>query len=89
MKTNAINSTGINNPKSVVNGMDYDELISCVQDGRMTYLQYVMTSEHKHAFIDWLYDNNLEPSNETAQSFMEEVEKNFLQSQIMPQIMFV
>lgn len=66
-------------------GMSHDELISLVQDGKMSSVQYVMTSEHKHSFIDWLLDNKMEPSDFTADIFLNELEKDFLRSQIFPE----
>ena len=71
------------NPKYC--GMTDEELMILLQNGRLTYLCYVTTGSYNHVFIDWLLDNHLEPSDFTAKAFMNEVEEDFLQSQIMPQ----
>ena len=72
-------------PHSEYNGMSDDELMFLLQDGKITYLCYVTTGSYRHVFIDWLLNNHLEPSDFTAKTFMNEVEDEFLQSQIMPQ----
>ena len=72
-------------PHSEFKGMSDEELMLLLQDGKITYLCYVTTGSYKHVFIDWLLDNHLEPSDFTAKAFMNEVEEDFLQSQIMPQ----
>ena len=72
-------------PHSKYQGMTDEELMILLQDGRIPYLCYVTTGSYKHIYIDWLIDNKLEPSDSTAQTFMNEVEEDFLKSQIMPQ----
>lgn len=67
----------------------YDELVEQYQDKRIGALQFVTNGDYAHIFIDWCYENSVDPSDETAEQFLDELEHDMLKSQIMPMILFI
>lgn len=55
--------------------MNFDELIQLRQDDKIGDLLFVMeNTEYNQSFIEWCKENKVEPSNETAARFIDELE---------------
>lgn len=59
----------------------YDELIQLRQDGKYSDLPFVMESDYNKTYLNWCKEKNLQPSDETAAKFLEEVENDMFDHQ--------
>ena len=62
----------------------YEEMLQYHQEGRITLLQFIMTSEYNAVFLDWCKEKATEPSEESAQLFLDELEHDMEISQTYP-----
>ena len=63
--------------------MTHDELVQLLQDGRIGYLQYVMTGENGTKYLEWCKGHSIEPSDESAEFFVEETEIDAMEMQLI------
>lgn len=63
---------------------DYDELVQLRQDGKISDLLFVMDSEFNTTYLEWCQENNTEPSDESAQDFLNEIEADMFHNQTYP-----
>lgn len=54
--------------------ISHNELVELLQDGRIDFLQYVANGEHGIEYINWCKEHNIDPSNDTAELFCQQVE---------------
>ena len=61
----------------------FEELVQLKQDKRIGWLQFTLESEHADDFMRWCKEHNTHPSKDTAEFYMESVELNMQDKQIL------
>lgn len=64
--------------------MNYEELIQQFQEGKLKALHFVMDSDYNHLYLEWCEERNVEPSDESANDFLDELEDDMWQHQTYP-----
>lgn len=61
----------------------YEELVDLLQNGMIGFLQFVMNGEHAREFLEWCIERNIDPTNDTAELFLEMTEIDMMEHQFM------
>lgn len=61
----------------------FEELVQLKQDRRIGWLQFTLESEHADDFMQWCKEHNSHPSEDIAEFYMESVELNMQDKQIL------
>ncbi len=59
----------------------HDELVNLLQDGKINFLQYVMSGENAQDYLEWCIEKQLEPSADSAELYCEYCEIDMLEHQ--------
>lgn len=59
----------------------YDELVQLRQDGKYSDLPFVMESDFNTTYLNWCKEKDLQPSDETAKNFLNELENDMFEHQ--------
>ena len=62
-------------------GMTYNEQLQLLQEGRIGHLQFVMNGELADDFLRWCKSHGVDPSDETAEFFIEQTESDMMDHQ--------
>lgn len=60
---------------------NYDELVQLRQAGKINDLLFVMDSDFATTYLKWCDEKKLEPSNESASQFLDEIEFDMFDNQ--------
>lgn len=58
-----------------------EELDQLLQEGRIGYLRYVLEGDNSDDFIDWCKNHGTEPSDESAEFFVEQTDISVMERQ--------
>lgn len=61
----------------------HDELVELLQSGKIDFLQFVMNGEYAREYLEWCIERNIDPSNDTAELFLEMTEIDMMEHQFM------
>ena len=61
----------------------HDELVELLQSGKIDFLQFVMNGEYAREYLEWSIERNIDPSNDTAELFLEMTEIDMMEHQFM------
>lgn len=59
----------------------YEDRIEKLQSGKVSYLEFVMEGEYKSSYIQWCEEHLVEPTDETAAQFIDEIEYDMFEFQ--------
>lgn len=59
----------------------YEDLIQQFQEGKIKALRLVMDSEYNHLYLQWCEERKVEPSDESANNFLDELEYDMFDHQ--------
>lgn len=63
--------------------MEYEELVELLQEGKIGYLRFVLESENAQDFLDWCRTHGTEPSDESAEFYVEQTDINLMDRQVI------
>ena len=63
--------------------MEYDELVELLQEGKIGYLRFVLEGENAQDFLDWCRTHGTDPSDESAEFYVEQTDINLMDRQVM------
>jgi hypothetical protein len=63
--------------------MEYEELVELLQEGKIGYLRFVLESENAQDFLDWCRTHGTDPSDESAEFYVEQTDINLMDRQVM------
>ena len=63
--------------------MDYEELVELLQEGKIGYLRFVLEGENAQDFLDWCRTHGTDPSDESAEFYVEQTDINLMDRQVM------
>ena len=63
--------------------MEYEELVELLQEGKIGYLRFVLESEHAQDFLDWCRTHGTDPSDESAEFYVEQTDINLMDRQVI------
>lgn len=63
--------------------MEYEELVELLQEGKIGYLRFVLEGENAQDFLDWCRTHGTDPSDESAEFYVEQTDINLMDRQIM------
>lgn len=55
---------------------DYNELVQLKQQNRIGWLQFTLESDHADCFMEWCREHGTNPTEETAEFYIDMVEQN-------------
>lgn len=55
---------------------DYNELVQLKQQNRIGWLQFTLESDHADSFMEWCREHGTNPTEETAEFYIDMVEQN-------------
>lgn len=61
--------------------MDYVDLVQQFQEGKIKALRFVMDSEYNHLYLEWCEERKVEPSDESANDFLDELDYDMFEHQ--------
>lgn len=61
----------------------YEELVELLQEGRITYLQFIMEGENAEDFKLWCENHGTEPTDESAEFYIEQTDTSMMDRQEM------
>lgn len=59
----------------------YEELVELLQEGKITYLQFLMESDSADDFVQWCADHGTEPTDESAEFYIEQTDTTMMDRQ--------
>jgi hypothetical protein len=65
---------------------DYDNIVQMVQDGKMTINNFLMQSEDREDYINWLEERKLANSEENADKYLEYLDGEIMDGQKEPNV---
>ena len=63
--------------------MEYEELVELLQEGKIGYLRFVLEGENAQDFLDWCRTHGTDPSDESAEFYVEQTAINRMDRQVM------
>ena len=63
--------------------MEYDELVELLQEGKIGYLRFVLEGENAQDFLDWCRTHGTDPSDESAEFYVEQTDINLMDRQVI------
>ena len=63
--------------------MEYEELVELLQEGKIGYLRFVLEGENAQDFLDWCRTHGTDPSEESAEFYVEQTDINLMDRQVM------
>lgn len=63
--------------------MEYEELVELLQEGKIGYLRFVLEGENAQDFLDWCRTHGTDPSDESAEFYVEQTDINLRDRQVM------
>ena len=63
--------------------MEYEELVELLQEGKIGYLRFVLEGENAQDFLDWCRTHGTDPSDESAEFYVEQTDINLMARQVM------
>ena len=63
--------------------MEYEELVELLQEGKIGYLRFVLESENAQDFLDWCRTHGTDPSDESAEFYVEQTDIDQMDRQVM------
>lgn len=63
--------------------MEYEELVELLQEGKIGYLRFVLEGENTQDFLDWCRTHGTDPSDESAEFYVEQTDINLMDRQVM------
>ncbi len=63
--------------------MEYEELVELLQEGKIGYLRFVLEGENAQDFLDWCRTHGTDPSDESADFYVEQTDINLMDRQVM------
>lgn len=63
--------------------MEYKELVELLQEGKIGYLRFVLEGENAQDFLDWCRTHGTDPSDESAEFYVEQTDINLMDRQVM------
>ena len=63
--------------------MEYEELVELLQEGKIGYLRFVLESENAQDFLDWCRTHGTDPSDESAEFYVEQTDINLMDRQVI------
>ena len=61
----------------------YEELVELLQEGKINHLQFIMESDNAEEFKQWCEDHGTEPSDESAEFYIDRTDTSMMDSQEM------
>lgn len=63
--------------------MEYEELVELLQEGKIGYLRFVLEGENAQNFLDWCRTHGTDPSDESAEFYVEQTDIDQMDRQVM------
>lgn len=63
--------------------MEYEELVELLQEGKIGYLRFVLEGENAQDFLDWCRTHGTNPSDESAEFYVEQTDINLMDRQVI------
>ena len=63
--------------------MEYEELLELLQEGKIGYLRFVLEGENAQDFLDWCRTHGTDPSDESADFYVEQTDINLMDRQVI------
>lgn len=63
--------------------MEYEELVELLQEGKIGYHRFVLESENAQDFLDWCRTHGTDPSDESAEFYVEQTDINLMDRQVI------
>ena len=63
--------------------MEYEELVELLQEGKIGYLRFVLESENAQDILDWCRTHGTDPSDESAEFYVEQTDINLMDRQVI------
>ncbi len=63
--------------------MEYEELVKLLQEGKIGYLRFVLEGENAQDFLDWCRTHGTDPSDESAEFYVEQTDINLMDRQVI------
>ena len=63
--------------------MEYEELVELLQEFKIGYLRFVLEGENAQDFLDWCRTHGTDPSDESAEFYVEQTDINLMDRQVM------
>ena len=63
--------------------MEYEELVELIQEGKIGFLRFVLEGENAQDFLDWCRTHGTDPSDESAEFYVEQTDINLMDRQVM------
>ena len=63
--------------------MEYEELVELLQEGKIGYLRFVLEGENAQDFLGWCRTHGTDPSDESAEFYVEQTDINLMDRQVM------
>ena len=54
--------------------MKHEELVELLQEGKIGYLRFVLESENEQGYLDWCRTHGTDPSDESAEFYIEQTD---------------
>lgn len=61
----------------------YEELVELLQDGKIGHLHFVLQGENAQDFLDWCRSHGTDPTDESAEFYIEQTEINVMERQAL------
>ena len=63
--------------------MRHEELVELLQEGKIGFLRFVMEGENAQDYLDWCRAHGTDPSDESAEFYVEQTDINLMDRQVM------
>lgn len=63
--------------------MEFEELVELLQEGKIGYLRFVLEGENAQDFLDWCRTHGTDPSDESAEFYVEQTDINLMDRQVI------
>ena len=63
--------------------MEYEELVELLQEGKIGFLRFVLEGENAQDFLDWCRTHGTDPSDESAEFYVEQTDINLMDRQVI------
>ena len=63
--------------------MEYEELVELLQEGKIGFLRFVLEGENAQDFLDWCRTHGTDPSDESAEFYVEQTDIDQMDRQVM------
>lgn len=62
---------------------NYEELLQLLQAGKIGFLRFIMEGENAQDYLDWCRTHGTDPSDESAEFYVEQTDINAMERQLM------